>query len=172
MKNRRLALVAFLLCACMIVGVGYAAVADELTVSGTIGLTGDALENAELNSKVYWDDADSSDDTKVDVDISADKDEVVIVADGLDTIDEEITVTATMVNTSTEYDVDVKYVLDGIDTTYYAVTIEGALSGDTTITKEGSAIVTIKIKLLAVPADDAAGADAFTITYNVTKVTP
>ena len=36
MKNRRLALVAFLLCACMIVGVGYAAVITSLNVDGKV----------------------------------------------------------------------------------------------------------------------------------------
>lgn len=35
MKNRRNLIVAFLLCACLIVGIGYAAVADELVITGT-----------------------------------------------------------------------------------------------------------------------------------------
>ncbi|MBE6702745.1 MAG: hypothetical protein E7585_04965 [Ruminococcaceae bacterium] len=36
MKSRRIAIVAFLLCACMIVGIGYAALTRELSVSGTL----------------------------------------------------------------------------------------------------------------------------------------
>ena len=39
MKNRRLALVAFLLCACMIVGVGYAAVITSLDIDGKVSYT-------------------------------------------------------------------------------------------------------------------------------------
>ena len=45
MKNRRLALVAFLLCACMIVGVGYAAVITSLTVDGKVSFDADAVIN-------------------------------------------------------------------------------------------------------------------------------
>lgn len=52
MKNRRLALVAFLLCACMIVGVGYAALAVQLTIDGTVAFHDDA--NTELDEKVQF----------------------------------------------------------------------------------------------------------------------
>lgn len=46
MKNRRSMIVAFLLCACLIVGVGYAAIADQLTVNGTLEYspTADSLD--------------------------------------------------------------------------------------------------------------------------------
>ena len=48
MKNRRLALVAFLLCACMIVGVGYAAVITSLDIDGKVSYTPtDAETNAD-----------------------------------------------------------------------------------------------------------------------------
>lgn len=52
MKNRRLALVAFLLCACMIVGVGYAALAEELKIDGTATFHGD--DTSVLDDKVYF----------------------------------------------------------------------------------------------------------------------
>ena len=35
MKNRKIAIIAFLLCACTIIGLGYAAFSTELTISGT-----------------------------------------------------------------------------------------------------------------------------------------
>lgn len=35
MKNRRKTIIAFMLCACLIMGIGYAAVADELVITGT-----------------------------------------------------------------------------------------------------------------------------------------
>ena len=49
MKNRRLALVAFLLCACMIVGVGYAALAVQLTIEGTASFHNNATTGLEEN---------------------------------------------------------------------------------------------------------------------------
>ena len=52
MKNRRLALVAFLLCACMIVGVGYAALAEELKIDGTATFHAD--DTSVLEDKVYF----------------------------------------------------------------------------------------------------------------------
>ena len=53
MKNRRLTLVAFLLCASLIVGFGYAAVSDTLTINGTatIDITG---ANTEFDGKVMF----------------------------------------------------------------------------------------------------------------------
>ena len=52
MKNRRLALVAFLLCACMIVGVGYAALAEELKIDGTASFHSSGT--SELDEKIYF----------------------------------------------------------------------------------------------------------------------
>lgn len=45
MKNRRLVLVAFLLCACMIVGVGYAAVVTSLNVDGKVSYSSASTED-------------------------------------------------------------------------------------------------------------------------------
>ena len=36
MKTRRIAIISFLLCACLIIGLGYAAISKELSVSGTL----------------------------------------------------------------------------------------------------------------------------------------
>lgn len=56
MKNRRLTIVAFLLCACLVVGFGYAAVSDTLRIDGTaiIDITG---ANTEFDGKVKFIDA-------------------------------------------------------------------------------------------------------------------
>ncbi len=43
MKKRRLAIVAFLLCACMVIGIGYAAVSRELYVVGTVNVANSSL---------------------------------------------------------------------------------------------------------------------------------
>ena len=55
MKNRRLVLVAFLLCACMIVGVGYAAVIVNLDIDGNAsfhtGNVADFKENVHFTGK-------------------------------------------------------------------------------------------------------------------------
>ena len=43
MKKRRIAIVAFLLCACMVIGLGYAAVSRELYVVGTVNVANSSL---------------------------------------------------------------------------------------------------------------------------------
>ena len=71
MKNRRLALVAFLLCACMIVGVGYAAVVVNLEVNGTAAFHTDST--SALEGKIHF-----TGDKEV-LDASADRPNAVIV---------------------------------------------------------------------------------------------
>jgi hypothetical protein len=56
MKNRRNLIVAFLLCACLIVGVGYAALSDTLDINGTADVNQSAAEEA-FNEDIYFSDA-------------------------------------------------------------------------------------------------------------------
>ena len=53
MKNRRNIIVAFLLCACLIVGVGYAALTDTLDINGTADVNQSAAEDA-FNEDIYF----------------------------------------------------------------------------------------------------------------------
>ena len=53
MKNRRNIIVAFLLCACLIVGVGYAALTDVLDITGSADVNQSAAEEA-FNEDIYF----------------------------------------------------------------------------------------------------------------------
>ena len=53
MKNRRNIIVAFLLCACLIVGVGYAALSDTLDVTGSADVNQSAAEEA-FNEDIFF----------------------------------------------------------------------------------------------------------------------
>lgn len=48
MKNRRIILIAFLLCSCMIVGLGYAAYSEVLDISGTAELNADETHDGNV----------------------------------------------------------------------------------------------------------------------------
>jgi len=48
MKNRRIILIAFLLCSCMIVGLGYAAYTEVLDINGTAELSADQVHDANV----------------------------------------------------------------------------------------------------------------------------
>ncbi len=56
MKNRKTVVVAFLLVAAMLLGVGYAALTDTLTITGTAQIDMNAAGN-EFDEKVYFNDA-------------------------------------------------------------------------------------------------------------------
>lgn len=58
MKNRRNIVIAFLLCACMIVGVGYAALSDVMDVTGTTTYN----EDKALDASVYFAEPGKSND--------------------------------------------------------------------------------------------------------------
>ncbi|MBQ8350703.1 MAG: hypothetical protein IJY20_01500 [Clostridia bacterium] len=53
MKSRRIVVTAFLLCACLIIGVGYAALSDILEVTGT-GLLSEGMADTEFEKDVYF----------------------------------------------------------------------------------------------------------------------
>ena len=54
MKNRRNIIVAFLLCACLIVGIGYAQVTGTLAISGTARFNGSSVLASEVTSAVKF----------------------------------------------------------------------------------------------------------------------
>ena len=62
MKNRRNMIVAFLVCACLIVGVGYAALTDTLNINGTATISADAATE-EFDEDVYFQSAVNNDGT-------------------------------------------------------------------------------------------------------------
>ena len=53
MKNRRTVVVAFLLCAVMLLGVGYAALSDTLDITGSVDVNQSAAEEA-FNEDIYF----------------------------------------------------------------------------------------------------------------------
>lgn len=64
MKNRRTIVMAFLLCACLIVGMGYAAVTDTLTIGGKTTISAEQA-NEDFGADVYFSKADLADATNI-----------------------------------------------------------------------------------------------------------
>ena len=56
MKNRKTIVVAFMLCAVMLLGVGYAALSDTLDINGSADINSTAAEEA-FNEDIYFSDA-------------------------------------------------------------------------------------------------------------------
>ena len=57
MKNRRNTIVAFLLCACLIVGIGYAALTTDLFLNGKAAID-KALAEEVFDSYIVWESVD------------------------------------------------------------------------------------------------------------------
>ena len=100
MKNRRNIVIAFLLCACLLVGVGYAALTTNLFINGSSIITDKSAES-KFDADIQWMSADSTSD-KVKAELDASNDTITITADGLNVINEEITVTCVMENLSAD----------------------------------------------------------------------
>jgi uncharacterized protein with beta-barrel porin domain len=190
MKNRRNIIVAFLLCACLIVGVGYANLTTNLMLKGNAKIDSTLAENV-FDAAIIWSGAEVVSSTtgateKVEATIDASNDTITIVADGLDTKGEIITVTCTMKNKSTDTDATVvipQTTLNGDASPYISVirtnyNVEGTVvnPGDTIELGKGeSANIVITFELIQefVPTDTLTTVESrFDLTFLVTAVVP
>ena len=109
MKNRKIVVVAFLLIAVLLLGVGYAALTDTLDITGSADVNVSDLEK-EFEEDIYFSAAVANEGTPNTASINADNnDKASFSAKSLITNDSDHTVTitpklnATMGNTNTEY---------------------------------------------------------------------
>lgn len=100
MKNRRLMIIAFLLCASIIVGVGYANVTTQLWLNGSAKISREFAENV-FDAAVHWESVEVvGGSEKVSASLDNADDTITIVADKLDLVGEEITVKCVLKNNS------------------------------------------------------------------------
>ena len=81
MKNRKTILIAFLVCACLVVSVGYAVLNDDLVVKGT-GKLSNAVADKEFEKDIYFDSVISRTNCTAVIDASdTDNDTIVVTID-------------------------------------------------------------------------------------------
>ena len=97
MKNRRNIIVAFLLCACLIVGVGYAALTDTLDVTGSADVNQSAAEEA-FNEDIFFSAAVANDEGNTASVNSDNNDKASFTAATLKGKDDKVTFTFTIKN--------------------------------------------------------------------------
>lgn len=150
MKNRKFIVVAFMLIACMIVGVGYAALTDTLNFAGDAEVS---KGNAEVtfDGDVYFTEVSEGKGYTASIDQN-DNDKINFKVTGLGGVGDAITITATIYNDS---DLDAVVKLDPVNTTVtnttyfdaeYSIGEEGVQ-----IASKGSIEVSITIKMIATP---------------------
>lgn len=102
MKRRNI-IISFLLCACLIVGVGFATLTDELTFTGTANLTANGAET-EVDGDVYFDDNVTAHECQAYINAEDNDNIVVSLTDTTSNIyaaGQYATVTATIINEAT-----------------------------------------------------------------------
>ena len=170
MKNRKRVIVAFLLVATLLLGVGYAALTDTLTVGGTAGVDFDDSKEA-FDGDIYFSKVISG--TGCTAVINADTDTgTITVNDGvLKEVGDEVIATYTI---KSESDLDVSIprplVTNAADTSkitnlnpeYFEVTTSWAV--DQTLPARGTIDITITVRLIKTAAADQ------DLTFNVALV--
>lgn len=164
MKKRKTAILAFLLCAAVGLGVGYAAVSEKLNISGT----GAATPSATNYVVKFKDEAPVTDKTKAPAGATVTATRTGDLAatfdvSGLTTKGEYVTATYIIENHSTEFKANVKTATvqkSSSDTSVFTsdyFTVTADLTAKTLAAKSGETIdstsVTVKIELAKTPTE-------------------
>ena len=192
MKNKRFAIVAIVLVAVLCIGVAFAALVDEMSFGGSVGLNKEIAE-AEFNSKVHFDtaignkpEAEPPASAKTDVNVglqitSADNSdandhlEITVPAGILNFTGEEVVVTAYIINESDEFAAKVTLpttvATDDGDLCDVTCKIKGennASLSEKVIEKGKSEPIYITIKLKQTVTGDTPVSGTFNVTFNAT----
>lgn len=185
MKNRKRVVVAFLLVAVLCLGIGYAALTDELTIGGTLNLAGNNMENQEAAKE--WDEdiyfletitkqtaVGKADNSKYTAERNAsdyDKIDVTVDKGCLSVKGDAIEFEATIKNDNTDYAAEITWDATTDITVdkdeFFNVTISGMASG-TTIDVNDSQKFKVKIELIKTPAVDITTGSTFSIKFTAT----
>lgn len=176
MKNRRIVVIAIVLAAVLCLGVGYALLTDDLSVTGNVGIN-HIESNDDFDADVCFDKsvvpsikfvgADGNEGTgedKVGVTAEIKKAEnndpddllhIIVPAGVLNFKGESIVVTATVVNNSTDFDAVIKSITgEGSVQDDAGLTDVTCVFANTTVAKGGSTTVTVTITLKETPTGD------------------
>ena len=163
MKNRKNLIIAFVIAALLVIGVGYAALEDSVTINGTVGTVQNKLDiNVEQKSFTGTDGVTAS--------TTGEDDTLTTTVEGLTAVGDTITITYTITHDSSEEDITayLTYTPIAEDTTYFDYTfVQGADSLD----YNGTTTMTLTVTLLkTIDVEDLSG--TFTITVNATSEAP
>ncbi len=174
MKNRRIAITAFLLCACLLIGVGYAGLVDDLIVNSKVTLTA-AGASDEFSEDVYFVSADGTNCSAALDHTDSTKDTVLVtindVVSGMAMKDDTASVTLNIKNDSSEQ-VKVFVKVPATDITYGAGSpFEVAMvETDVVINAGGTGTVNVSIKLKSTITADYDADDAFKLVLTAETV--
>lgn len=155
MKNRKLVIVAFLLVAVMLLGVGYAALSDTLDITGSADVNKSAAEEA-FNEDIYFSGAVAN-ETGNTASINADNnDKASFTANTLKGEGDKATFTFTIVNDGDLDALVTPSISSNTNTTYFSISSDWQ-GQPKTIPAGGSLTYTVTIELIGTPQDTISG---------------
>ncbi len=162
MKNRKRVIAAFLTVAILLLGVGYAALTDELQLTGTAKVDFDDSSEA-FDEDIYFSKAISGDGCTAIIDATDNDKGVITVTDGyLKAVGDEVIATYTIKSDSDLSVAIPRPTIINTDTEYFQVI--DSWSDTKVVAPNGTVDVTITVKLIKTADTDRAA--SFTITFN------
>lgn len=193
MKNRRIAVISIVLVAVLCLGVGYAALTDDLSVTGNISLSR-TVANDDFDMDVHFDAATAAIIAKTSTDGTTDVSKVtatVMTAENGDENDllkitipegvlnfagDKLTITADIINMSNEFDALIKMVETETTDDAHLTDVNCKFDGNdiaTATANGGKATVTITITLKDTPTDETTNYNGdFSFAIGATSVEP
>ena len=162
MKNRRNLIVAFLLCACLIVGIGYAALTDTLDITGSADVNKSAAEEA-FNEDIYFTAAVANEEGNTASVNTDNNDKASFTANTLKGKGDKATFTYTITNDGDLDAVVTPSISSNTNTTYFTVYSDWA--GQPKTLEAGKTLTyTVTIELLETPTDTISGSCIIELT--------
>ena len=175
MKNRKIAIVAFMLCAAMVIGLGYAAVTNVLDIQGSTTISATAAEE-EFNEDIYFTGVkDNTDHYVQSITDSAtygytanintnNNDKAQFTVTGLKETGDEVSITYQIKNESA-YSATVSVKTNtNTNTDYFKFTND--ITSTTSIAAGGTVDVTVTVELIKQPTEQQSA--SFVLELNVT----
>lgn len=166
MKNRKTVVVAFLLVAVMLLGVGYAALTDILTINGSAEVSQTAAEDA-FNEDIYFSEAVAKEaDNEASVD-DTDNDKASFAANTLKGKGDKATFTFTIKNDGDVAATVTPELKSNTQADYFTVTNDWADTAKD-LAAGGVITYTITVELIKTPTETISG--SFQVDLNATSV--
>lgn len=162
MKNRKIVIVAFLLVAMMLLGVGYAALTDVLDITGSADVNQSAAE-AEFDLDIYFTDAEANDAGNT-ASVNADNnDKASFTAKNLAEKNDTATFTFTITNQSDLDAVVTPSISSNTKEDYFALSSDWAGQPQTLASGE-TKTYTVTVELTATPTETISGSFIIELT--------
>ena len=150
MKNKKLLVGIALLIVVLVIGIGYAAITDSLTITGTAKATAN-----DDNFKVVFNGTKTADDG-VTATVTAGEKTASMDVTGLTTAGETKSATFTIQNQSAELNALVDVKAQSITNTEFFA-IETEVADTTALAPQGTTTVTVTVKLIKTPIEEVTG---------------